>query len=205
MVGALTAADTLLPRAYGSKQYSQMGVLLIQSLMVSGILLIPPLIPLLTMMDYILPHWLFQDPTASALAARWIRVYLLGLPANLLFRVLQRFLVAQQQPWPPVYAAAIPCFGLQPILLPYLIQQMGFLGSAVAIVLTQWTVTLLLVWYLWWRRDSVVHVESWPTRESWSLAWQPASLKRFWNLSLGGVFSLSVRTTDLFMQGSISI
>jgi MATE family multidrug resistance protein len=205
VVGALTAADTLMPRAYGSKRYSQLGVLVVQSLIVCTLLLIPPLIPLCTVMETVLP-WLGQDVVASQLAADWIRVYLVGLPPTVLFRVLQRFLVAQRQPWPPVYAAALPCFGLQPILVPVLVHRFGFLGSALAIVITQWAVTILLLLYLYlW---PVHHPESWPTRESVHQAWKPRSLRRFWNLSLGGVLSLSewwFWETMCFVAGSFGM
>jgi MATE family multidrug resistance protein len=190
MVGALTAADTLMPRAYGAGHYGALGILLLQSLIVCGVLLIPPLIPLCTVMDKIL-RYLGQDPVASDLAADWIRIYLLGVPANLIFRVFPRFLVAQHKPWPPVLCAAVPCFVVQPILLPIFCDTLGFLGSAWAIVLTQWSVTVLL--FLQTYLNPVHHSSSWPTKESWARAWKPASLQRFASLSLGGVLSLSVR------------
>lgn len=44
--GALTAADTLLPRAFGMKQYEEVGRIVIRGTVVSNLLLLPPIVPL---------------------------------------------------------------------------------------------------------------------------------------------------------------
>jgi MATE family multidrug resistance protein len=190
MVGALSAADTLMPRAYGSGRYDEIGRLAIRSVVVCACLLIPPIVPLCTIMDWALVQ-LGQDPVASSLAASWIRIYLLGTPANLLFRVIQRFLVAQHQPWPPVYASVVTSFFLNPILLYIFVTRMGLTGSALAIVCTQWSSLFLLLLYLHYRPD--YHPESWPGLSVSYVkeALQRAPLARFYNLSLGGVLSLT--------------
>jgi MATE family multidrug resistance protein len=190
MVGALSAADTLMPRAYGSERYDELGRLAIRSVVVCVVLLIPPIVPLCTIMDWALVQ-LGQDPVASSLAASWIRIYLLGAPANLLFRVIQRFLVAQHQPWPPVYASVVCAFVLNPILLYTLLPTMGFTGSALAIAITQWAMLFLLILYLHYR--PVYHPESWPGLKLSYLkeALQPGPLARFYNMSMGGVLALS--------------
>lgn len=94
IIGTLTAADTLMPRAYASERYNEVGRLAVRAVFVCTIMLIPTLFPLCFYMEWILEK-LGQDPVVSSLAASWIRVYLLGVPANLVFRVSQRFLIAQ--------------------------------------------------------------------------------------------------------------
>jgi MATE family multidrug resistance protein len=190
MVGALSAADTLMPRAYGSENYVELGRLAIRSVVVCVFLLIPPIVPLCTIMDWALVQ-LGQDPVASSLAASWIRIYLIGAPANLLFRVIQRFLVAQHQPWPPVYASVLSAFVLNPILLFTLIPAMGLNGSALATAITQWAMLFLLLLYLHYR--PVYHPDSWPgfKLSFFKEALQPGPLARFYHLSMGGVLSLS--------------
>lgn len=190
MVGALSAADTLMPRAFGSKRYDEIGRLAIRSVVVCFVLLLVPLVPLCTVMDWLLVN-LGQDPVASSIASDWIRIYLLGAPANLIFRVIQRFLVAQHQPYPPVYASAVPALVLNPILLKILVPIMGCNGSALAIALTQWAMLIWLVVYLHFR--PVYHPESWPglTPSYIREALSPVPFLRFLNLSLGGVASLS--------------
>jgi Na+-driven multidrug efflux pump len=190
LVGVLTAADTLMPRAYGAERYAEVGRLTIRAVLVCGLLLLPPIIPLYTVMEPMMIA-LGQDPIASKLAASWIRVYLLGVPATLLLRTLQRFLVAQSLPWPPVYATTIPSLVIFPVLLRFLVTRMGFLGSAAAIAIVQWLMLLILLAYL--RLRPVYKKETWP-----GLSWpffcevvRPKKLKEFVSLSLGGVLSLS--------------
>ena len=147
MVGALSAADTLMPRAYGAGRYDELGRLAIRATVVCAILLIPPIIPLCTVVDPIF-RFLGQDPIAAQLAASWLPIYLLGTPANLGFRVIQRFLVAQHKPWPPVYASVIPSFLIHPFLLRHMVARFGLEGSALAIAMTQWNMLFLLLLYL---------------------------------------------------------
>jgi MATE family multidrug resistance protein len=158
VVGTLSAADTLMPRAYGRGDYPEVGRLAIRSVAACAVLLLPPIIPLCTVVERVLIS-IGQDSTAAALASSWIPLYLIGVPANVIFRVIQRFLVAQHRPWPPVYASVIPCVFVQPGLLRVLIPRMGLQGSALAIASTQWIMLLLLV----------LHLRCWPSYrpETW--------------------------------------
>jgi Na+-driven multidrug efflux pump len=190
LVGVLTAADTLMPRAYGAERYAEVGRLTIRAVLVCAFLLLPPIIPLCTVMEPMM-ILLGQDPVAAKLAASWIRVYLLGVPANLLLRTLQRFLVAQSLPWPHVHATTIPSLVIFPVLLRFLVARMGFLGSAAAIAIVQWLMLLILLAYL--RLRPVYRKETWPGL-SWPFfceAVRPKKLREFASLSLGGVMSLS--------------
>ncbi|KAL7578019.1 hypothetical protein ACA910_014961 [Epithemia clementina (nom. ined.)] len=88
---------------------------------------------------------------AAALAQQWVRIYLAGAPANLLFRVLARFLLAQQKPWALVVASVVPSLVLHDWLwIPWLIPTFGFAGSAWSLVATQWTMLLTLLALLGW-------------------------------------------------------
>lgn len=95
-IGVLAAADTLMPRAYGAGKYTEVGRLLIRSLVVGAVVLTIPIIPMCTVLE---PMMLFlgQDPVPAHLAAVWVRYYVFGVPATLLLRTLQRFLVAQSK------------------------------------------------------------------------------------------------------------
>jgi len=96
--GALTAADTLMPRAYGAGNYEEVGRIAVRGAFVCVILLGPSVIPLCTVAGSILEA-LGQNSEASRLAEEWIRFYFTGVPANLFFRIMMRFLLAQHKPW----------------------------------------------------------------------------------------------------------
>lgn len=190
MVGALTAADTLMPRAYAAENYKEMGRLAVRGMILCSLLLIPPIIPLCTMMEWVFDQ-LGQDPEASHLASDWIRIYLIGVPAMLLFRLVQSFLNAQDKVWPLVYSSMAACFLVHPLLLRLCVTRLDFMGSSLAISMTQYVMILFLLVYLWFR--PVHHKDSWPgwSQEFFLQSVSPRPMMAFLSLSLGGVLSLS--------------
>jgi len=210
MEGALTAADTLMPRAYGSRRYDEVARLVIRAVVALTLLLVPPILPLCSLSAWILTS-LGQDKHASRLAQEWIRIYFLGVPPNLVFRVAMRFLLSQHAPWPLVYSSVIPCVFVHPILLHVLVAKMGLAGSALAITLTQWTMMVLLAGYFIIRRnDPPYKPETWPglSRKLIAEALRPRQLLQFFSLSVGGVFSLSewwFWETMCFIAGSFGV
>lgn len=205
IVGVLAAADTLMPRAYGTKKYAEVGRLAVRAVVVATVVLLPPIIPLCTVLQPLM-EWLGQDPEAARLAAAWVRVYLFSVPAMVLMRTLQRFLVAQSLPWSPVYATTGPALVVFPILVRVLVAHVGFLGSALAIVITMWLMVLSLLLYL--RIYPVYKAGTWPARITWTFLQECVQwnkLMEFANLSLGGVGGLSewwFWETACFVAGS---
>jgi MATE family multidrug resistance protein len=191
MVGALTAADTLMPRAYGAGSYSEVGRLAIRGFVVCSLLLVGPIIPLCTVMEWVF-NMLGQDEFASHLASEWVKIYLIGVPAMLLFRVVQSFLNAQHKVWPLVFASVVASFLVHPIILRICISHLGFIGSSLAICLTQYVMAVFLLLYLWFK--PVHKKETWPgLSTSYFLeAISPRPMMKFLSLSLGGVLALSV-------------
>ena len=190
MVGALTAADTLMPRAYAAGRYTEVGRLAIRGFIMCAMLLVVPIVPLCTVMEYIFDK-LGQDEYASHLASEWIKVYLIGVPGMLLFRVVQSFLNAQHQVMPLVYASIFACFIFHPIILKYMVTNFEFLGSGLAISITQYAMCAVLISYLWYR--PVYKAETWPGISQTFVfeSLSPRPMLTFLSLSMGGVLSLS--------------
>ncbi|KAI2504544.1 MatE-like protein [Fragilaria crotonensis] len=207
MVGALTAADTLMPRAFGAGSYEEVGRLAIRGVAMCTVLLLPPIIPLLTTMDWIF-NQLGQDPIASKLASQWIRVYLLGVPAMLAFRVVQSFLNAQHVVMPLMTASVASCFLVHPFLLHWIVPSMGFVGSGVAVSITQTIMTMIVFLYLYIKPEH--HPQTWPaiSRKFLVESLQPQPVALFLKLSLGGVLSLSewwFWEVNCFIVGSLAL
>ena len=190
MTGALTAADTLLPRAFAAKKFEDMGLLALRASIVCCLLLLVPILPLSTIMDGIF-EYIGQDKYASYLASQWIRVYLIGVPAMLLFRVIQSFLNAQNKVWPMVYASVFASYIVQPTLLKVFVPTFGLNGSAFAIDLTQYVMVGVLLAYINFQKPHIQ--ETWPgiSRDFVLKAIDQKSMIEFICLSLGGVMSLS--------------
>lgn len=191
IIGALTAADTLMPRAYGSGDYAEIGRLAIRSFVMCCILLIFPLIPMLTAMEWIF-DMLGQDETVAHLAAQWVKLFLIGVPATLLYRVIQSFLNSQNKVWPLVYSSAASAFLVHPFILRWFVSRLGFRGSSMAIAATTWIMVIFLLLYL--KIFTVYKPESWPglSKKYFMEAISPKPMLKFLSLSLGGVLSLSV-------------
>jgi MATE family multidrug resistance protein len=207
MAGALFAADILMPRAFGAKNYEEMGVLAIRSVFICGFFLLIPLIPLFTSMEWIFDS-MGQDREASHLASQWIRVFLIGAPSVLLFRVAQSFLNSQNHVYPMVFASVIASYFVHPIFLKILVPAKGEIGSALAISLTQWVMVGLLFLYLRFRPSATP--ETWPgfSRAVFSKALEPQKMLEFMNLSLSGVLTLSewwLWETVCFIVGTFGV
>eukprot|EP00980_Cylindrotheca_fusiformis_P030327 scaffold24656_cov181-Cylindrotheca_fusiformis.AAC.4 len=204
MVGALTAADTLMPRAYAAGNFVELGRLAIRGFVLCSLLLVPPVVPLFTIMEWIFDK-LGQDEKASSLASQWIKVYLLGVPAMLLFRVVQSFLNAQHKVWPMVYASLISCFLVHPIFLKVFVSNFELIGSSIAICLTQYVMVILLLMYLWWH--PVQEKNSWPglSRDYLLDSLSPQPVITFLSLSMGGVLSLTYQLVPLLFMIPLGI
>jgi MATE family multidrug resistance protein len=191
MEGSLTAADTLMPRAFGAKQYKEVARLSVRAFCMGCFLLAIPIVPLCFFSSWILKS-LGQNSRASDLAQDWIRVYFWGALPNLAFRVLMRFLLAQQKPWPLVFAAGLPALVIHPFLIRTLVPTWDLMGSAWSIVFVQWIAFFLLAAYLW--IHPVYHPETWPDLSSpvlvaKALQWEPTW--QFLRLAIGGVLSMN--------------
>eukprot|EP00978_Attheya_sp_CCMP212_P015494 scaffold39961_cov52-Attheya_sp.AAC.4 len=99
LIGTLSATETLQPRAFALGNYSEVGKIAIRATFVCTLLLLPFVLALALWTESILVY-LGQDATASRLAKEWVRIYLCGLPATIIFRVTQRYLGAQHIVWP---------------------------------------------------------------------------------------------------------
>jgi Na+-driven multidrug efflux pump len=84
------------------------------------------------------------------------------------------------------------CFIVHPIFLNFFIPAFGFVGSSLAIAMTQYAMAFFLLLYL--KIKPVHKAESWPGLSQHYImeAISPRPMARFFSLSLGGVLSLSV-------------
>lgn len=190
IIGVLSAANTLMPQAFGSRNYEQVGILAIQSFVACLLVLFVPIAILTTCMDWVF-SLLGQDPDAADLAVSWLRIYVIGVPFVLLIRVLQYFLSSQHLVWPMAYGCMVGCFLVHPILLRVLIPRVGFLGSGWAVVTTQVVQVAAVLTYLRWKPE--YKAETWNGLSLHAIreALRLKPMFQFIKLSLGGVLSMS--------------
>jgi MATE family multidrug resistance protein len=190
LTGLFSASDTLSPQAFGAGNYKEVGLLAMRGLVGSLFLMLPINMVLIPFMKDIL-IWVGQDEVTSGLAARWYRIYVCGIPFYALYNVTWKFLSAQEIMAPLLVVMVGTCGVVLPIALTVLVRCMGFLGSAVAIVVYQASQAGLLILYLMYKQPH--HPMTWPGLHLWreALAYQPTM--NYMRLGAGGMLANSVR------------
>jgi len=190
IIGTLTASETLQPRAFGLKQYREVGLLAIRGFFVCLVSLLLPVILFLTRADSIY-NALGQNAAASQLASQWVQVYIFSVPPLLLFRVIQRYLACQNIVMPCVFGAAIGSLLVHPFILKWAVNHYGLIGSAWAVVATQLVQVVLCIGFV--VRTGSYEKATWPGLDM-PLIWEAMQVRQlisYAKLSIGGIFALS--------------
>lgn len=147
--GISTCLDTLCPQAYGRGDLHMVGVHFLRCTYFLGFLYIPIFIVWVFLSEPIL-NLLISDPALCALASRYLQVLALGLPAFVLFENLKHFLQAQGIFHASTYVLMV-CAPLNLFLNFALVWWpkigLGFIGAPTAVVLTNWTMAMMLLFY----------------------------------------------------------
>jgi MATE family multidrug resistance protein len=189
LTGLFSASETLSPQAFGAGNYKEVGLLAIRGFVGSFFLMIPINIVLIPYMQDILV-WAGQDEVTSGLAARWYRIYVYSIPFHALYDVTWTFLSSQEVMTPLLVVMVGTCGVILPTALTILVKCMGFLGSAVALVVYQASQAGLLIVYLVYYQPH--HPLTWPGLHLWreALAFQP--IMNYMRLGVGGMLANSV-------------
>lgn len=148
ILGVASALSTLCPQAYGMGDLRLVGLHAARCFLLLMVLLIP--IALLWLRGaYPLLLWAVGDPRTCLLAAQYLSVLLWGMPAFITFEVLKQYLQAQGIFHASTYVLFV-CAPLNIVLNFVLVSEeygIGFLGAPLAIVISNWTMAVLLLGY----------------------------------------------------------
>jgi MATE family multidrug resistance protein len=186
--GLYTACDTLMPQAFGVGNFRELGLIAIRGFAGSLMILIPVNSVLLLCMEDLLVA-LGQDPVPAAYAAQWYRIYVISLPMYALYNVIWKFLSAQGIMIPLVFTALLSTCVVLPLSLETLVPSIGFVGSAISIVLYQTSEIAMLACYLAWKRPH--HEGTWPGLQAWPEALAPKPFRAYLRLAGGGILASS--------------
>ncbi|RDA94680.1 hypothetical protein CP533_2454 [Ophiocordyceps camponoti-saundersi (nom. inval.)] len=165
--GLATSLDTLCAQAYGSGQKHLVG-LYCQRVTLFLFCLIIPVATLWFNSDLVLRH-VVADVETARLASLYLRVLVMAIPGYILFETGKRFLQAQGLFRATTYILLIagPCHVLFAWLL---VGKLGFIGAAVAVVVTRTFIPILLFLYVkfingssCWRGLSRRALANWPS------------------------------------------
>lgn len=185
--GVFSAADTLLPQAFGARKYSDLQLIAIRCVIVCLGIVIPFVGILLFHMKTMLIAF-GEDPIVSEYAAAWYRVYCLSVPCYVVYYTTTCFLAAQYIVTPTVVVALVSSLVLLPVLVEVLGFIFGFIGTSLAVVIYQLFQAVAIISYSMWQKPH--HPDSW-SRSQFSLGkvmqWKPFS-QLLW-LSAGGMLA----------------
>lgn len=185
--GLIYALETLSSHAVGSGRYEEVGVLAQRCLLCCALAALPGFAVWLVMEPLLLA--LGQPPAVSALAGRFLRLYLPGMPGAVCFEVLRRFLGCQDIVLPIVPISALVAWVGHPLLLRCLLAAgLGFDAVPTATWISMWLLALLSLAYVLVAKPH--RPQSWqgldPRR---ALCWR--GMRPFLRLAVPGVFSMS--------------
>eukprot|EP00816_Leptocylindrus_hargravesii_P012572 CAMPEP_0196815912 /NCGR_PEP_ID=MMETSP1362-20130617/52583_1 /TAXON_ID=163516 /ORGANISM="Leptocylindrus danicus, Strain CCMP1856" /LENGTH=523 /DNA_ID=CAMNT_0042193055 /DNA_START=207 /DNA_END=1774 /DNA_ORIENTATION=+ len=201
ILGVLSASDTLSPRAFGSGNYPEVGRLAVRGYLLCFIALTPSIVVILFGFVDVFLLATGQDPDIVNLTGQWLRIYVLSFPCILLLRVIQRFLACQGIVLPLARANFVCSAILHPLILRWFVHgnEYGFLGSAIACVVTRMLQVLLLILQLCVERHPYsYHPETWAGTATLvgdgsflkEVMYFPAVLQ-YVGLSFGGILTFS--------------
>lgn len=178
----ISAVDTLASQSYGAQNFERVGIVLQRGVVVLSITFIPVFcIWILTEQILLL---FGQDPDTSKLAALYVRVQIAGLPAYWGFELVKRYLQTQSIVRPGMVVSAIG-LAINTFFSFILIYgfDVGFVGAAIAVLLTYWSMFIALLAIVWVRG---LHRKTWGgwSKEAFK------GLREFCSLGLPGMAML---------------
>ncbi|XP_066120481.1 multidrug and toxin extrusion protein 1 isoform X2 [Saccopteryx bilineata] len=149
--GLSSACDTLMSQTYGSPNKKHMGVILQRGALVLLLCCFPCWALFLNTQQIL---WLFrQDPEVSRLTHTYVMVFLPALPATFLYTLQVKYLLTQGIVLPQILSGVAA--NLVNALINYLFLHqlhLGVMGSALANLVSQFSLALLLFLYIFWKK-----------------------------------------------------
>ncbi|XP_066221065.1 multidrug and toxin extrusion protein 1 isoform X2 [Saccopteryx leptura] len=149
--GLSSACDTLMSQTYGSPNKKHMGVILQRGALVLLLCCFPCWALFLNTQHILL---LFrQDPQVSRLTHTYVMVFLPALPATFLYTLQVKYLLTQGIVLPQILSGVAA--NLVNALINYLFLHqlhLGVMGSALANLVSQFSLALLLFLYIFWKK-----------------------------------------------------
>ncbi len=145
--GLATCLDTLCAQAFGSGHKTLVGLQL-QRMTVFLMIIVVPLAVVWWHAAAILKTVL-PEPESAELAGQYMRILIIGMPAFVFFECGKRFVQAQGLFMANTYVLLIAA-PMNAFLNWWFVWRLGwgFLGAPTAVVITQWTMPVLLLLYV---------------------------------------------------------
>ncbi|KAK1331723.1 hypothetical protein QTO34_009697 [Cnephaeus nilssonii] len=160
--GLSSACDTLMSQTYGSPNKKHVGVILQRGALILLLCCLPCWALFLNTQHLLL--LLRQDPAVARLTHTYVMIFIPALPATFLYTLQVKYLLTQGIILPQILTGVAA--NLVNALVNYLFLHelhLGVMGSALANLISQFSLALLLFLYIFWKK---LHQATWG---GWSL------------------------------------
>ncbi|XP_014347688.1 multidrug and toxin extrusion protein 1 [Latimeria chalumnae] len=155
--GLSSACDTLMSQTYGSKNLKRIGTILQRGILILFLFCFPCWALFINTEQILLA--VKQEPEVARLAQTYVKIFIPALPASFLYQLQTRYLQNQGIILPQVYIGIATNFLNALINYIFLfVLNLEVAGSAWANTISQFTQTILLFLYIWWKK---LYVETW--------------------------------------------
>ncbi|XP_074640283.1 multidrug and toxin extrusion protein 1-like [Tubulanus polymorphus] len=176
-VGVSSAVDTLISQTYGAKNDMMIGIILQRSLMIVSLFVVPCWVLHLNITSIFI--LIGQDRETSIIAGDYVLYFMPGLLFDYIYQVLTKYLYNQNIVYPGIVFGIIGS-SVNVIGHLILVDLLGTNGSAIAQVITYFSMVVCALVYIFW---SGVYKNNWP---GWSVEsfqeWGP-----FFSLGIPGL------------------
>ena len=149
LVGLASGLEPVCSQAYGSKNWDLLSLSLQRMILILGIAIVP--ISLLWLNLESIMNFMGQDPKITAMAATYCIYSLPDLLTNTLLQPLRVFLRSQRVTKPIMYCSLLAVIFHVPLNYALVVVMgWGVPGVALASVVTNMNMVVLMVGYVWW-------------------------------------------------------
>ncbi|KAJ9167125.1 hypothetical protein P3X46_021798 [Hevea brasiliensis] len=149
LVGLASGLEPVCSQAYGSKNWDLLSLSLQRMILILLIAIIP--ISLLWLNLESIMNFMGQDPNITAMAATYCIYSLPDLLTNTLLQPLRVFLRSQRVTKPIMYCSLLAVIFHVPLnYMLVVVMGLGVAGVAMASVVTNMNMVILMVGYVWW-------------------------------------------------------
>ena len=151
LLGMGSAVDTMCSQSHGAGAHVDTVLWAQRGLLILSLASVPMMVVLGLGSEWILRAVMLQDAGVAAMAASYVRILLIGMPASICFDVLVKFLQSQRIMMPFLYVSmSMNVFNIG--LDVWLLSTVGFVGAPIATTACRYLSILLLGAYVWCAR-----------------------------------------------------
>ncbi|KAM9801679.1 multidrug and toxin extrusion protein 1-like [Neosynchiropus ocellatus] len=208
--GLASACDTLISQTFGSGNHHKVGVILQRSILILILTCFPCWAILLNTEPILLA--VGQEPEVARLSQMYVHVFMPALPASFLYSLQTKYLQNQGIIWPAVVTGLV--VNILNALINYLVLyvfELGVQGSAIANLLSQYLMALVLYGYILWKGLHKTTWKGWSREclEDWGQFMRlaiPSLLMvcvEWWTYELGGFLAGIISEVELGAQSVV--